>query len=73
MKIFDEDGQEIGRFEYYYGKRGNMGNRYISNQPLMQRWVVSKDAILRARCTVGCSDNIKINSAIDFVIRKYED
>lgn len=73
MRLFNEGGQEIGRFEYYYGQRGNMGNRYISNQPLLQRWVVSKDAISKARCIVGCPNNIKINHAFDSVIRKYED
>ena len=73
MRLLNEGGQEIGRFEYYYGQRGNMGNRYISNQPLLQRWVVSKDAISKARCIVGCPNNIKINHAFDSVIRKYED
>ena len=73
MRLFNEGGQEIGRFEYYYGQRGNMGNRYISNQPLLQRWVVSKDAVSKARCIVGCPNNIKINHAFDSVIRKYED
>ena len=68
MRLFNEGGQEIGRFEYYYGQRGN-----ISNQPLLQRWVVSKDAISKARCIVGCPNNIKINHAFDSVIRKYED
>ena len=51
----------------------DMGNRYISNQPLLQRWVVSKDAVSKARCIVGCPNNIKINHAFDSVIRKYED
>lgn len=73
MRLFNEGGQEIGRFEYYYGQRGNMGNRYISNQPLLQRWVVSNDAVSKARCIVGCPNNIKINHAFDSVIRKYED
>lgn len=39
----------------------------------LQRWVVSKDAISKARCIVGCPNNIKINHAFDSVIRKYED
>ena len=34
----------IGRFEYYYGLRTDMGNSVYMNQPVIQRWVVTKEA-----------------------------
>ena len=35
MRLFNEGGQEIGRFEYYYGQRGNMGNQKMLFQKLV--------------------------------------
>ncbi len=43
VKLFDRYGEQIGRLECYYGNRNGVGNRYLSNQPSMQRWVVRKD------------------------------
>lgn len=31
-------------FEYYYGLRTDMGNNVYMNQPVIQRWVVTKEA-----------------------------
>lgn len=45
VRVFDESGEPIGRLEYYYGNRTCLGNRYHSNQPYMQRWIVSKRKI----------------------------
>lgn len=41
-KLFDEQGDQIGQLECYYGNRSSLGNRYHSNQPHMQRWIVQK-------------------------------
>ncbi len=44
LKIVDSNGEEIGRFEYYYGVRTDMGNNVYMNQSVIQRWVVTKEA-----------------------------
>ncbi len=44
LKIVDSNGEEIGRFEYYYGLRTDIGNNVYMNQPVIQRWVVTKGA-----------------------------
>ncbi len=44
LKILDSKDQTIGRFEYYYGLRTDMGNSIYMNQPVIQRWVVTKAA-----------------------------
>ena len=31
-------------FEYYYGVRTDIGNNVYMNQPVIQRWVVTKEA-----------------------------
>ena len=44
LKIVDSNGEEIGRFEYYYGVRTDMGNNVYMNQPVIQKWVITKEA-----------------------------
>lgn len=44
LKIVNSRNETIGRFEYYYGLRTDMGNRVYMNQPIIQRWVLSQDA-----------------------------
>ena len=44
LKIVDSNGEKIGKFEYYYGLRTDMGNNVYMNQPVIQRWVVTKEA-----------------------------
>ena len=44
LKIVNSKNEMIGRFEYYYGLRTDMGNSVYMNQPVIQRWVVSKEA-----------------------------
>ncbi len=44
LKIVNSYNETIGRFEYYYGLRTDMGNRVYMNQPIIQRWVVTKDS-----------------------------
>jgi len=43
LKIVDSNNEVIGRFEYYYGLRTDMGNSVYMNQPVIQRWVVAKE------------------------------
>ena len=45
LKIVNSRNETIGRFEYYYGLRTDMGNRVYMNQPIIQRWVVTQDAL----------------------------
>ena len=45
VKLFDRHGEQIGQLECYYGNRGSLGNRYHSNQPYMQRWIVGKEKL----------------------------
>lgn len=49
LKIVDSSKEMIGRFEYYYGLRTDMGNRVYMNQPVIQRWVVTKEAFTEAQ------------------------
>ena len=44
LKIVDSNNKMIGRFEYYYGLRTEMGNSVYMNQPVIQRWVVTNEA-----------------------------
>lgn len=44
LKIVDSNNKMIGRFEYYYGLRTEMGNNVYMNQPVIQRWVVTNEA-----------------------------
>lgn len=44
LKIVDSNNKMIGRFEYYYGLRTDMGNSVYMNQPVIQRWVVANEA-----------------------------
>lgn len=46
LKIVNSNNEIIGRFEYYYGLRTDMGNRVYMNQPVIQRWVVTKEAFI---------------------------
>lgn len=46
LKIVNSNNEMIGRFEYYYGLRTDMGNRVYMNQPVIQRWVVTKEAFI---------------------------
>jgi len=44
LKIVNSDDETIGRFEYYYGLRTDMGNSIYMYQPVIQRWVVTKES-----------------------------
>jgi len=59
IKLVQSDGKEIGRFEHYYGIRTDIGNREVSNQPYLQRWIVKKDELDKAIAASGCPYKIK--------------
>ena len=44
LKIVNSNDETIGRFDYYYGLRTDMGNSIYMYQPVIQRWVVTKVA-----------------------------
>ena len=44
LKIVDSNNKTIGRFEYFYGIRTDMGNSVYMNQPVIQRWVITNEA-----------------------------
>ena len=44
LKIVDSNNKMIGRFEYYYGLRTEIGNSVYMNQPVIQRWMVTNEA-----------------------------
>lgn len=68
--LLDGEGKKIGRLESYYGYRSNIGNRYLSNQPYLQRWIIKKEdfdnAVLRSRIPFS------IKQVTDLVIHDYE-
>lgn len=67
-KLLDKDGEQIGQLECYYGNRTSLGNRYQSNQPFIQRWVVKKDKIDEAIRKIPTG----IKSVTDISIRDFE-
>lgn len=70
VKLFDEYGDQIGELECYYGSRSSLGNRYHSNQPHMQRWVVRKEKFYRS---IQQSEiPISIKFVTDISINDYE-
>ena len=48
LYLVDNSEQEIGRFEFFCGSR-DIGNRYVGNQPQLQRWIVKKWALEQAK------------------------
>lgn len=70
VKLFDEDGSQIGKFECYYGNRISLGNRYHSNQPYMQRWIVDRTELEKKLFRVEIPNVLK--DVVDVVIREYE-
>lgn len=40
--LLDSNRRTIGRLDYYYTSRTDMGIRYSGNQPYIQRWVIKK-------------------------------
>ena len=44
--LVNSDGEQIGRHEYYYGLK-EYGGRNITNQPLLQRWIIKREALER--------------------------
>ena len=68
--MFDEDGSQIGKLECYYGNRTSLGNRYPSNQPYMQRWIVDRTALEQKLLQVENPNLLK--EVVDVVIREYD-
>ena len=44
FKLVNKEGKQIGRHECYYGIK-EYGGRNITNQPLLQRWIIKKEAL----------------------------
>ncbi len=59
LKLMDGDDKEIGRFECYYGLQTDVRNRYPSNQPCLQRWIVNSSSLQIAIEASGCSYEVK--------------
>ena len=67
IKLFDENDNQIGKLEYYYGNR-SLENHYLSNQPYMQRWIVKKAKIDE----VVQKNQIQRKCIMDISIRDFE-
>ena len=59
IELVNSDDEIVGRLECFYGFRTDVGNRYLSNQPYIQRWIVKKKALLEAVEVSGCPFEIK--------------
>lgn len=70
LKVIDNKGKIIGRFETYYGNRGSIGNRYHSNQPYLQRWIIYKKELEKTLYQVGVPN--LINDVADIVIKEFD-
>ena len=44
FRLINKNGEQIGRHEYYYGQK-DYGSRDITNQPLLQRWIIKRKAL----------------------------
>jgi len=66
IELVNSDNELVGRLECFYGFRTDVGNRYPSNQPYIQRWIVKKKALENAVKDSGCPFQIKrvVGSAI---------
>lgn len=67
VNLYDEQGDQIGQLECYYGNRSSLGNRYHSNQPHLQRWIVQKGkfekSVKQSKIPVGikCVTDISVS------------
>ncbi|MCW6658934.1 hypothetical protein NHG25_00385 [Aerococcaceae bacterium NML191292] len=59
LGIVNSNDEIVGRLECFYGLRTDIGNRFPSNQPYVQRWVVKKDSLKKALEESGCPFQVK--------------
>ena len=59
LGIVNSNDEIVGRLECFYGLRTDIGNRVLSNQPYVQRWIVKKDSLKKALEESGCPFQIK--------------
>ena len=59
LNLIDKSNNVVGRFESYFGYRSDIINRYPSNQPYMQRWIVNKKTLQKALDENGCPFQLK--------------
>ena len=57
--LIDKNNNIVGRFECYFGYRSDIINRYPSNQPYMQRWIVNKKSLQKALDENDCPFQVK--------------
>lgn len=53
LKIVNDNNEAIGRFEYYYGFKKDMGDRLYMNQPIIQRWIITRNAFDEIQRVLG--------------------
>ena len=70
VKLFDEYGKQIGELECYYGNRTSPGNRYYTNQPYMQRWIVDRTEVEKKLAQVRFLPPLK--DVVDVKISEYK-
>ena len=64
--LLNSNRNVIGRLEYYYAARTDMGIRYSGNQPLLQRWVAKKDEVKKALDDAQCPFIMK--NVVDYYV-----
>ena len=64
--LLNKENSVIGRMEYYYGIRTDMGIRYPGNQPLLQRWVVTKNELSKALAESKCPFSMR--QVVDYIV-----
>jgi hypothetical protein len=59
IELVNSNDKIVGRLECFYAFRTDMGNKYPSNQPYIQRWIVKKKTLQEAVEASGCPFKIK--------------
>lgn len=70
LEIVNLNDEMVGKLECFYGFKTDISNRYISNQPYLQRWIVNRKKLSEALKESQCPYQVK--TLIESVITEFE-
>ena len=59
LELVNLNDEMVGKLECFYGYKTDIGNRYPSNQPYLQRWIVNKNKLYKALEESKCPFQVK--------------
>ena len=59
LELVNLNDEMVGKLECFYGYKTDIGNRYPSNQPYLQRWIVNKNKLYKALEESKCPFKVK--------------